>query len=108
AAVRTLVENGAAYFDYATPEELKAEKDAADAAKRPYVYSRTWMAETPQQRARFETEGRKGAVRLKMPREGACRFIDRILGEIVVAWASEQDHVIQRTNGTCLYHLASV
>src|SRR5438105_10587277 len=57
-AVRQLVENGAAYHDYATDGEYKAEKAAADAEKRPFVYSRRWMAETPTQRARFEAEGR--------------------------------------------------
>jgi glutamyl-tRNA synthetase len=107
-AVRTLLEKGLASYDYATPEELKAEKDAAEAAKSPYLYSRTWMAETPQQRARFEAQGRKGVVRLKMPREGVCRFADRIRGEIRVEWSREQDHVIQRADGTCLYNLASV
>jgi glutamyl-tRNA synthetase len=108
AAVRSLVEKGLAYFDYATPEELKAEKESAEAAKLPYRYSRTWMAETPQQRARFEAQGRKAVVRLKMPSEGVCRFTDRIRGDITVEWSREQDHVIQRADGTCLYNLASV
>src|SRR5713101_5345140 len=108
AAAGTLLEKGLAYHDYATTLEVKAEKDAADAAKLPNLYSRKWMAETPQQRAKFEAEGRKSVVRLKMPREGACRFTDRIRGEIAVDWAREQDHVIQRADGTCLYHLASV
>src|SRR3954471_10224051 len=71
AAVRELVERGHAYWDYATPEELEAEKKAFDEkhkdAKKegkkppPYVYSRRWMAETPADRAKFEAEGRKGA-----------------------------------------------
>src|SRR5207253_9918050 len=43
-----------------------------------------------------------------MRREGVCRFSDRIRGDIAVEWAREQDHVIQRANGTCLYNLASV
>jgi glutamyl-tRNA synthetase len=108
AAVRTLLEKGLAYYDYATAEELKAERDAAEAAKLPSLYSRRWMAETGQERAKFEAQGRKAVVRLKMPRQGACRFTDRIRGEIVVEWAHEQDHVIQRADGTCLYNLASV
>jgi glutamyl-tRNA synthetase len=66
------------------------------------------MAETPAQRAQFEAQGRKGVVRLKMPRTGACRFDDHIRGAMKIDWASEQDHVIQRADGTCLYHLASV
>ncbi len=108
AAVQTLLERDLAYWDYATPEELQAERAAAEKEKRSFLYSRRWMAETPAQRARFEAEGRKGVVRLKMPRAGACRFTDHIRGAMSVEWASEQDHVIQRADGSCLYNLANV
>jgi glutamyl-tRNA synthetase len=108
AAVQGLLERGLAYYDYATTEEVKAEREAAEKEKRPFLYSRKWMAETPSQRSQFEAEGRKGVVRLKMPREGVCRFHDHIRGVVEVEWAREQDHVVQRTDGTCLYHLASV
>jgi glutamyl-tRNA synthetase len=107
-AVRTLIEKGLAYWDYATEEEVKAERSAAEAEKRPFLYSRRWMAESPGQRAQFESEGRKGLVRLKMPRVGACRFIDHVRGQVEVEWAHEQDHVIQRTDGSVLYNLANV
>ena len=108
AAVRELVEKGAAYFDYATPDELRAEREAAEREKRSWIYGRCWMAETAAQRAAFEAQGRKAVVRLKMPREGACEFDDHIRGHMNVPWNTEQDHVIQRADGTCLYHLASV
>jgi glutamyl-tRNA synthetase len=108
AAVRTLVDKGLAYYDYATSAELQAEREAAETAKRPFLYSRKWMAQTPQDRVRFESEGRKGVVRLKMPRTGACRFTDHIRGAMSVAWAQEQDHVIQRADGSVLYNLANV
>jgi glutamyl-tRNA synthetase len=107
-AVRQLIEKGFAYYDYATPEEMKAESEAAQKEKRPFVYSRKWMAQTPQERARFEGQGRKGAVRLKMPRDGVCRFHDHIRGDMEVEWASEQDHTIQRADGSVLYNLANV
>jgi glutamyl-tRNA synthetase len=108
AVVNELVEKGAAYWDYATPEELKAEREAAEKEKRSWLYSRRWMAATDADRRRFEAEGRKGVVRLKMPREGHCAFFDHIRGDMAVEWSSEQDHVIQRADGTVLYNLASV
>jgi glutamyl-tRNA synthetase len=108
AAVRELVEKGHAYWDYATQDETKAEMEAAEREKRPKIYSRRWMAETAADRARFEAEGRAGAVKLKMPREGSCRFTDLILGDNEVRWANEQDTVIQRSDGTVTYNLASV
>jgi glutamyl-tRNA synthetase len=108
AAVKTLIDKEQAYWDYANEEEVKAERALAEAEKRPFLYSRRWMAETPEQRSRFEAEGRKGLVRLKVPREGACRFNDHVRGEVEVEWAREQDHVIQRADGTVLYNLANV
>jgi glutamyl-tRNA synthetase len=108
AAVRELVEKGHAYRDYATQAETKAEMEAAEKEKRPKIYSRRWMAQTDADRKRFEAEGREGAVKLKMPREGTCRFTDLILGDIEVEWANEQDTVIQRSDGTVTYNLANV
>src|SRR5436190_10784378 len=73
-AVRELVEKGHAYWDYSTPDDMAAEKAAFDKEHEqtkkegkkppPFVYSRRWMAETPAQRAKFESEGRQGVVRL--------------------------------------------
>jgi glutamyl-tRNA synthetase len=108
APVDSLLASGAAYRDFATPEELQAEREAAQKAGGQFTYSRRWMAETPADAARFQAEGRQGVVRLKMPREGELLLNDIIRGEVRFAWASEQDHVIQRADGSCLYHLASV
>ncbi len=107
-AARTLVERGLAYHDYATPEELQAERERAERDKRRFIYSRRFMAESDEDRRRFEGEGRAAVVRLKMPREGVCSFTDLVRGPVEFEWAREQDHVIQRADGSCLYHLASV
>ena len=108
AAVEKLLAGGHAYHDYATPEELHAERDLALAEKRAFVYSRQFMAETPADQARFEAQGRQCVVRLKMPREGKLVLDDLVRGRVEFDWACEQDHVIQRADGTCLYHLANV
>jgi len=107
-AARQLLDAGLAYRDYARPDEIKAEREAAEREKRSFVYSRKWMAETDEQAKRLESEGRQAVVRLKMPREGKCRFRDLVRGDVEFDWAAEQDHVIQRADGSCLYHLASV
>jgi glutamyl-tRNA synthetase len=107
-AVEKLLASGHAYRDYSTAEEMRAEREAAQQAKQTFVYSRRWAAASDEDRARFEAEGRKGVVRLAMPRTGLCRFHDHIRGDMEFEWAREQDHVIQRADGTCLYHLANV
>src|SRR5262245_9414347 len=73
AAVQQLLDRGCAYRDYATKEDLDQERTAAEKEKRSFLYSRKWMAESADDRTRFESQGRKGVVRLKMPREGACQ-----------------------------------
>lgn len=108
AAVEKLLAGGHAYRDFGTTEELQAEREAAQAAGGQFTYSRRWMAENDADAAKFAAEGRQGVVRLKMPREGELVLNDLIRGEVRFAWAAEQDHVIQRADGTCLYHLASV
>jgi glutamyl-tRNA synthetase len=108
AAVDKLLASGHAYRDFATTAEIQAEREAATAEKRSFVYSRRFMAETADDCRRFEAEGRQGVVRLKMPREGVLVLNDLIRGEVQFDWAREQDHVIQRADGTCLYHLANV
>ena len=106
-AVDVLLDRGCAYRDYATADETAAERDAAQRAKQRFIYSRRWMAESNADAVRYDAEGRTAVVRLKMPRDGACAFDDLVRGPVAFDWALEQDHVIQRADGTPLYHLAS-
>jgi glutamyl-tRNA synthetase len=107
-AVAHLLASGAAYHDFATAEEMDGERKAAERDKRQFQYSRTWMASTAEQRARFEAEGRKAVVRLKMPREGTLVLHDLVRGEVSFEWTQEADHVVRRSDGSFIYHLASV
>ncbi|MDB4967133.1 MAG: Glutamyl-tRNA synthetase, Glutamyl-tRNA(Gln) synthetase [Myxococcales bacterium] len=107
-AVDALLASGHAYRDYARPEELDVERKAAEAEKRQFQYSRRWMASSAEDRARFEGEGRKWVVRLKMPREGKLVLPDLVRGDVEFQWAQEADHVIQRGDGSFIYHLANV
>jgi glutamyl-tRNA synthetase len=108
AAVEQLLEAGNAYRDYATAEEIDAERRAAQVDKRQFQYSRKFMAATDADRARFESQGRQGVVRLKMPREGKLVLHDLVRGAVEFNWAEEADHVVQRSDGSFIYHLANV
>jgi glutamyl-tRNA synthetase len=106
--VKLLLARGAAYWDFTPPDEAKAEREAADKQKRLPNYRGRWMARTEEERRAFEARGLQGVVRQMMPREGACEYSDHVRGDMRVDWASEQDHVIQRADGTVLYNLANV
>jgi glutamyl/glutaminyl-tRNA synthetase len=107
AAAKELLDRGFAYRDYSTPEDLAELRAESEKKGERFFYDRRFMAETDQQAAQYESEGRKATIRLKMPREGECVINDLIRGEVRVPWSNEQDHVIQRTDGSCIYHLAS-
>ena len=107
-AVDQLLATGHGYRDYARSEELQAEREASEKRGERYFYDRRWAAETDEAAEAFEAEGRPRTVRLKMPREGECVIQDLVRGEVRFEWAQEQDTVIQRPDGSCLYHLASV
>jgi glutamyl-tRNA synthetase len=108
AAVDELLRRGNAYHDYASAEEMDAERKGAERDKRPFQYSRTWMAASADDRARFEAQGRKHVVRLKMPRAGQLLLKDLVRGTVEFSWSEEADHVIQRSDGSFIYHLANV
>ncbi len=108
AAATRLLASGHAYRDFATPEELDAERKEAQAAGRPFLYSRRFAAFDEATAERFTAAGRRAVVRLKMPREGSLVINDAVRGRVEFAWQREQDHVIQRADGSCLYHLATV
>lgn len=122
-AVKQLLDRGLAYWDYATAEETGAERTEHEARVRaktatgPYIYSRKWMAQSDADRKRFEAEGRKPSVKVKMPREGMCRFKDHVrsprdtagnMEDLTFPWAGEQDIVIQRSDRSVTYNLANV
>ena len=99
---------GLAYRDYATTEEIQAEREAATGRETGVPLQSPLDGRNAGRCRRFAAEGRQAVVRLKMPREGKLVINDLVRGQVEFEWAREQDHVIQRADGTCLYHLASV
>jgi glutamyl-tRNA synthetase len=94
-----LLQSGAAYRCYCTPEELAAERAEAERQRRPYRYSRRCLVNPPRGRQEF-------AVRLRVP-EGETTFTDLIRGEVTVANGAIGDPVIVKSNGWPTYNFAS-
>ena len=67
------------------------------------------MAETDEQAEQVRGRGpQAGRAAEDAARGQAASSTIAIRGDVEFDWANEQDHVIQRADGTCLYHLASV
>ncbi|MFG2649551.1 glutamate--tRNA ligase [Streptomyces sp. NPDC048436] len=101
-----LLDAGRAYYCYCSTEELDARRDAARAAGKPSGYDGHCRDLTAEQRAAYDTEGRKPIVRFRMPDE-AITFTDLVRGEITVQPENVPDYGIVRANGAPLYTLVN-
>jgi len=100
-AAAQLLEAGAAYRCYCTPEELEAERAEARRQERPYRYSRRCLTNKP---ADWQT--RDFTIRFKIP-EGETVFTDLIRGEMRFGNEVLGDPVIVKANGWPTYNFAS-
>jgi glutamyl-tRNA synthetase len=107
AAVERMLEDGNAYRCYCTPEELDAERKAAQAAGLPTVYSRKCRWLTAEQRAELEAAGRRPAIRLAIPEDGEVAIDDIVRGPIRWENALLGDNVIVRSDGVPTYNLVN-
>jgi glutamyl-tRNA synthetase len=94
-----LIQETKAYRCYCTAEELDAERKEAQAAKRPYVYSRRCLTNPPMGRKEF-------AVRFHVPAV-KVQFTDMIRGEVSFDAALFGDFIIVKSNGFPTYNFAS-
>ncbi|GAA3125008.1 glutamate--tRNA ligase [Streptomyces rectiviolaceus] len=101
-----LLDAGRAYYCYCSTEELDTRRDAARAAGKPSGYDGHCRDLTTEQRAAYDTEGRKPIVRFRMPDE-AITFTDLVRGEITVQPENVPDYGIVRANGAPLYTLVN-
>jgi len=100
-AVERLLASGDAYLDFATHEEIAAEREAWQTKDMPYLYSRQWAAKGADDRVKFEKEGRKSVVRIKMPRkEYVTAYRDMVLEDQRYDLSKQPDHILQRADGT--------
>lgn len=107
AAADRLVASGHAYYCYCKPEDLKAKRDAAEAAGSAWKYDRACHALSADDMARREAAGDPRAVRFLVP-EGVTTFTDLVRGRIEFQREHIEDFVIIRSDGFPTYHLSVV
>jgi glutamyl-tRNA synthetase len=99
-----LIERGAAYRCYLTPEELTARREKAQTERRPFRIDSEWRDCAPGP----EQEGKPYVVRIKAPKEGETAIDDLVQGRVTVSNAEIDDFVLLRSDGTPTYMLAVV
>ena len=106
AADRLLAE-GKAYRAFETPEQLEAEKKAAEAAGTAFRYSGAGRTTTREESDRRAADGERFVLRLKMPDEPIV-VDDVVQGRAEFAAGALDDFVLLRSDGHPLYHFSVV
>ena len=96
-----LLANGHAYKCWMSQEELAAQRETAQAERRPFRIRSGWRD------CGEEGEG-PFVVRLKAPQEGETAIDDRVQGTVTVQNAELDDFVLLRSDGSPTYMLAVV
>ena len=102
-----LVASGHLYTCFHTPDELEAERRAAQADKRAWVYGGACRDLAPDEVARRKAAGEPWTLRFRV-RPGATVFDDLLRGPVEVANETIGDFIVQRSDGTIMYNLAVV
>lgn len=107
--VRMLLEKGAAYRAFDTPEELAAAREAAQkAGHKEQGYNRRYRDYPVAEAERRAAAGEPHVVRLKVPLDGKTIVHDLLRGPIEFENAALDDKVILKADGYPTYHLAAM
>src|SRR5215213_570456 len=107
-AAKKLLESGAAYYDFATPEELAAFREKTRAEGRQPIYTGGEYRDMDPEEARRKIEaGQPYTVRFKTPREGQTVAADMIRGPVTFDNANLEDFVLMKSSNTPTYNFAA-
>ena len=108
-AAETLIAKGLAYKCFCTSEELDEMRQQQVARGVPPKYDGRHRNITTEQIAKFESEGRKAVVRMKIPeRDERVVVKDLVRGNVAFNTSQLDDQVIIKSDGFPTYHLAVV
>nr|WP_166176403.1 glutamate--tRNA ligase [Altererythrobacter segetis] len=96
-----LLARGHAYKCWMSQEELAAQRERAQAERRPFRIDSPWRDSAGEGEGAF-------VVRLKAPREGETVIEDKVQGRVAVQNAELDDFILLRSDGTPTYMLAVV
>jgi glutamyl-tRNA synthetase len=105
---RQLIEKGAAYECFCSPERLEQVRAEQQRRKQPPKYDRHCRDLSEEERASRRAEGTAPVVRFKTPLDGVTRGVDFLRGEIDFENATLDDFVLLKSDGFPTYQLAAI
>jgi glutamyl-tRNA synthetase len=105
-AAARLLESGAAYRCFCTPERLEQMRAEQRARHEPERYDRRCRVIPPDESARRAAAGERFVVRQAIPIEGTTTLQDLVMGTVTFRNDTLDDHVLLKSDGFPTYHLA--
>lgn len=103
-----LVEKGAAFPCFCTPERLERVRQEQLARKENPRYDGTCRNLDPDEARRRISAGEKYVIRFKMPKEGSTTAVDLLRGPITIENTALDDSVLLKSDGLPTYHMAAM
>lgn len=103
-----LIDQDMAYYCYCTPEELAQRRKEAMASGKAPKYDGRCRDLSLQERKSKEAEGRKPAIRLRIPDSGETIVHDLFRGDVAFSNDVLDDFIIVKSNGMPAYNFACV
>jgi glutamyl-tRNA synthetase len=106
--VEKMLADSHAFNCFCTPERLEKMREEQRAAGKPPKYDgRCLNLKAEEVTARVEA-GEPHVVRMKIPTEGSCKFVDGVYGEVEIPWDAVDMQVLLKADGMPTYHMANV
>src|SRR5438309_8333029 len=105
-AATELLESGAAYRCFCTPERLEQMRAEQRARHEPERYDRRCRSIPRHESDARAAAGERFVVRQAMPIEGTTTFHDLVMGTVTFRNHTLDDHVLLKSDGFPTYHLA--
>jgi glutamyl-tRNA synthetase len=105
---REMVEKDKAFYCFCTPQELEQKRQAQIAAKKNPRYDGTCRGISLEEADKRIAGGERHVIRFKSPLIGTTTVTDLLRGEITVDNQTIDDHILVKSDGWALYHLAAM
>ncbi|MBL4783316.1 MAG: glutamate--tRNA ligase [Porticoccaceae bacterium] len=106
--VMQLIDDGHAFYCFATPAELdEMRREQMARGETPKYDGRSLALDADDIKSRLAA-GEPHVIRMKIPEEGTCTFSDMLRGEIEIPWSQVDMQVLLKADGMPTYHLANV
>jgi glutamyl-tRNA synthetase len=103
-----LIQSGHAYYCFCSPERLESVRKEQISRKENPRYDGLCRRLDPDEATRRVSQGERHVIRFRVPESGSVIAHDLIRGDITVDNSAVDDHVIVRSDGLALYHLAAM